>query len=58
MNKDFFFCYSKQLHNYIERHQINYICAAYHESTYRKFWLYMRSERLNKALAEYKQLNK
>jgi hypothetical protein len=56
MNKDFFFCYSKELHNYIQtRHKINYICAAYHESTYKKFWLYQRSDNLKKALDTYKQ---
>ena len=58
MNKEFFFCYSRDLHTYIQGHRINYVCAARHETTYKKFWLYMRSERLNKALAEYTQLNK
>jgi hypothetical protein len=58
MNKDFFFCYSKELHNHIQRQGVNYVCAARHETTYKKFWLYIRSERLNKALAEYTQLNK
>jgi hypothetical protein len=58
MNKDFFFCYSKELHNHIQRHNINYVCAAYHETTYRKFWLYIRTEQLANALKQYKQLNK
>ena len=57
-NKDFFFCYSKELHNHIQRHNINYVCAALHESTHKKFWLYMRSERLNKVLMQYKQLHR
>jgi hypothetical protein len=58
MNNEFFFCYSKELHNFIQnKHRINFVCAAYHESTQKKFWLYQRSERLKMALDEYKQFN-
>jgi hypothetical protein len=59
MNKEYFFCYSKVLHNFIQnRHKINYVCAGLHETTYKKFWLYERSERLTVALNEYKQIFK
>jgi hypothetical protein len=57
MNKEYFFCYSRVLHKFIQnKHRVNYICAAYHESTHKKFWLYERSETLKTALDEYKQI--
>ena len=58
MNRqDLFYCYSPYLHNYIsKKYKLEYLCAAIHESTGRKFWLYHKSDELQKALKEYKLL--
>ena len=54
---NYFFCYSKTLHRFLhERYNIQYICAAYHETTHKKFWLYERTELLKQAQEEYKNL--
>jgi hypothetical protein len=58
MQDQFFFCYSSDLHKFIQRHNVKYVCAALHENTHRKFWLYMKNEQLSKVLIQYKQLNK
>jgi hypothetical protein len=53
----YFFCYSKQLHKYIQSHyNISYICTALHETTNKKFWLYERNEQLNNALQDYNNI--
>jgi hypothetical protein len=54
MQDQFFFCYSFDLHKYIQRHNIKYVCAALHENTHNKFWLYMRTDELKKVLNLYK----
>lgn len=58
MNKEFFFCYSSELHSYIQRNNIKYVCAARHEDTYKKFWLYIKTDQLSKILKQYSLLNK
>lgn len=52
----YYFCYSKALHKYLHnKKKIPYICAALHEDTLAKFWLYERTPELEKSLAEYKE---
>ncbi len=49
-----FFCYDSNLHKYLHRinHQ-KYLCAALHETTGKKFWLYERSTTINKLIEDY-----
>lgn len=54
MQDQFFFCYSSDLHKYIQKHNIKYVCAALTENKHRKFWLYMRTEQLREVLNQYK----
>lgn len=59
MLNNHYYCYSKQLHKYIqEKHHIKYVCAALHEKTLKKFWLYEKSDQLNNALQEYSNIMK
>ncbi|PLR72283.1 hypothetical protein CYJ37_12055 [Bacillus sp. UMB0728] len=55
----YFFCYSKPLHKFIQnRYKLDYVTAALHETTLKKFWLYERSDQLRQAQEEYKTLFK
>lgn len=51
-----FFCYDSGLHKYL--HKVNkqkYLCAALHETTGKKFWLYERNETVNNLIGDYKK---
>jgi hypothetical protein len=59
MSKDYFFCYDSGLHRYL--HKVNkqqYICAAIHETTNRKFWLYEQTNTINQLITQYKTFMK
>ncbi|MCG5252608.1 hypothetical protein [Brevibacillus agri] len=56
-SREFFYCYSPNLYEFLKRNGLRYICTGLHEKTLRKFWQYRRDERLNGLLAEYEQGN-
>lgn len=55
----YFFCYDQMLHKFLHRkHNQNYICAAIHETTNKKFWLYERNETVNNLISQYNEFMK
>jgi hypothetical protein len=55
----YYFCYSPTLHKFLHnKKKLPYICAALHENSKRKFWLYERNEQLDSALKEYESIFK
>lgn len=55
----YFFCYSSNVHKFLNKvKNIDYVCAAKHETTDKKFWLYEQSDFLTMALNEYKRFFK
>ncbi|MGM7635494.1 hypothetical protein [Bacillus sp. Hm123] len=54
--KDFFFCYSKKLSNFLTYKEIKYITRAINPATKTMFSMYVKNETLQKALDEYKEL--
>ncbi|APH05854.1 hypothetical protein [Bacillus weihaiensis] len=58
MNKsDFFFVYNKRVSDFLKTKGINFICVAIEPKSQKMFSLYYINDDLQKALAEYKQLN-
>lgn len=57
VNKDYFFCYSQRLSNFLKVKGIGYITIAKDMNTDRVFSLYPKSEELQLALDEYSSLN-
>jgi hypothetical protein len=56
-SREFFYCYSPNLHEFLKARGQRYICSGLHEKTLRKFWQYRRDEKLNGLLAEYERNN-
>lgn len=56
-SREYFYCYSPNLHAFLKRNGVAFICSGLHERTLRKFWQYRRDERLNGLLAEYERSN-
>lgn len=57
--KKYFFCYSTNLYEFLRYEKgFKYICTAYHHKTKCQFWLFERSDELNKALDEYAERGK
>ena len=54
MQSKYFFCYSINLFRYIRDNGIRYISKGINPSTDRSFWLFERTEQLNKLLSEWK----
>ncbi|MED1441912.1 DUF5659 domain-containing protein [Aeribacillus composti] len=52
-SKQFFFCYSKDLSQYIKSKGIDSITTALSPSTKKKFTLFYKSEELQKTIDEY-----
>jgi hypothetical protein len=51
----YFFCYDSALHRYLHKaNKQEYICAAKHETTDKKFWLYERTSVLDQLITQYK----
>lgn len=51
-----FFCYDSSLHKYL--HKVNnqqYICAALHEKTGNKFWLYERTTTIDNLIKQFQE---
>lgn len=59
MNKeDFFYCYNKNLSNFLRFKGFRYIHMAKEIKTGNIFSLYQRTEELSQAIKEYQSLNK
>ena len=56
--KDYFFCYSTRVSDWLTFKGIRYICVAQEPKTKKLFSLYEINEELNEALQEYKQQSK
>jgi len=57
MERQYYFCYDPLLHQFLHsKHNVKYICAAIHERTNRKFWLYERDEKVNELIKKFHQL--
>jgi hypothetical protein len=57
--EDFYFCYSFPLQHFLhDECKFQYILVALHEKTKKRFWLYERNEKLNKAIDKYYSLVK
>lgn len=54
--KDFFFCYSKKLSKFLAYKEIKYITRAINPVTKTMFSMYVKSNTLQNALDEYKEL--
>jgi hypothetical protein len=55
----YFFCYDSSLHKYLNRvNKQQYVCAAIHETTSRKFWLYERTNTIDQLITQYKEFMK
>lgn len=53
-NEGYYFCYSFNQFKHIERNGINYISTGYALSNgNHQFWMYVRTDRLNRVLKEY-----
>lgn len=51
--KDFYFCYDKKVAKYLRYDKgIEFITVARHDKTGKRFWLFLQSEELSKALSE------
>ena len=54
MNKqDFFFCYNRSMMMYLKSKGLRFVICALHEVSEKKFWMFERTEELEKALSEY-----
>ena len=55
LKKNFIFCYSPKVMNYLRHRDIRYICKSNHEFTNSPFWLYMRTPEVESMMIEYRQ---
>ncbi|BDH63309.1 hypothetical protein MTP04_34390 [Lysinibacillus sp. PLM2] len=53
--RKYFYCYSTNLYKFLKQEELFYICSGLNENTLRKFWLYVRDDKLNYALRDYKE---
>lgn len=58
LNKEYFFCYSQRLSDFLKNKNVGYITIAKDMNTDRIFSLYPKSIELKEALDEYSILNK
>ena len=57
-NLNFFYCYSKQLFYFLHKVKgFKYICTGLHEKTRKKFWQFLLTPELDKALKQYSAIN-
>ncbi|AUM66385.1 hypothetical protein C0R09_18705 [Brevibacillus laterosporus] len=54
-SREYFYCYSPNLYEFLKRKGLRYICSGLHEKTLRKFWQYRRDDKLDGSLAEYER---
>lgn len=53
--KEFFFCYNAKMMAHLKRCGFSYICSAVHERSGNKFWLFPRSEVLQKSIDSFEK---
>ncbi|MGY3314660.1 hypothetical protein ACV242_003156 [Peribacillus simplex] len=51
--KDFFFCYSRRVMMYLKSVGFAFLLCAYHETSLQKYWMFVRTPELSKALGSY-----
>lgn len=57
MKKEYFFCYDKQLADFLRYEKnITYITKAYADKTLKKFYLFHVSDELQQAIDEYREI--
>lgn len=57
--KRYFFCYSTNLYEFLKNSKGHkYIVTALNDKTMKRFWLFEKTEELNKSLVEYHNLGK
>ena len=54
LKKNFIFCYSPKVMNYLRHRGVRYICKSNHELTNSPFWLYMRTPDVEEVMREYR----
>ena len=55
LKKNFIFCYSPHVMNYLRHRGIRYICKSNHENTNSPYWLYMRTKDVEDMMKEYRK---
>ncbi|WP_438298143.1 hypothetical protein [Sporosarcina sp. FA15] len=53
--KDFFFCYNRRVMLYLKNEGLAFLVCAYHENSLQKYWMFVRTPDLSKALDCYKK---
>lgn len=58
MNKQYYYCYSHPLKDFLITHGLNYVIKGIHPKTLKRYWVFERKNKeLNKWLTQW-QLNK
>lgn len=57
-HKDFFFCYTKKLSEFLRQNGVSYLLKANSVKDNNTFTMYVKSERLQELLDKYKQLSR
>ena len=52
---DVFFCYSVELRDYLYQNGLRYKVAAIHPNNHHMFWLYIKTDKLDKLLTAYSE---
>lgn len=55
--KDFLYCYSVKLRDFLLRQGHRYICVGLNEKAGTRFWLFEKTDDLKRSLDEYDNLN-
>ncbi len=56
-NRELFYCYSRQLKEYLDTQNVNFKYFDVHVETKKLFWVYLQNESLGKALTEFSIIN-
>ena len=57
-NRELFYCYSRQLKEFLEDKNIIHKYFDVHYETKKLFWVYIQNQELSKALTEFSTINK
>ena len=52
---ELYFCYSVVLRDYLYKHGVKYRICAIHPNSQKMFWLYIKTDKLDKLLSEYSE---
>lgn len=53
IERDFFYCYSPRMSEFIQAQGLRYICVGLNENTGKRFWQYERGAELDAAISEW-----